>query len=242
MDVMLGSEKLGETVDQVGSGLGEVLEIAMFVGGLLGGGWLIYQLGRRAIGRIAVPAYARRREAARRLDNTRTLLVQLWKFVVFVIIALVLLSRLPAGQVPSMALATGLGFTIAMALGVPLLRDLVPGFYMLREAQYFVGDRVRLHGVDGLDAEGVVEAVGLRVTVLRKEDGSRLFMPNGSVSAVENLSTARRLNPGEGLVHLSSELQQLALGSDETEGPPTEVAVAPPKRRTGKRRGARSSV
>jgi small-conductance mechanosensitive channel len=215
-------------VEELSAGLGRFAGTVAFVAALLVGGWAIYWLGKRAIGRIAVPAYARRREATRRLETTRTLLVQLWKFTLLVVVGVVLLARMPSGQVPSMALATGLGFTIALALGVPLLKDLVPGFQMLREAQYFVGDRVRLHGVDSAQAEGVVEAVGLRVTVVRKDDGSRLFMPNGSVTAVENLSTARRIAPGEGLDMLGSDLRQLALGdAGEPSGAAAGAGAAP---------------
>lgn len=60
-----------------------------------------------------------------------------------------------------------------------LVRDIVSGFFMLLEGQYAVGDYVRVGA-----AFGMVESVGIRVTVLRDLDNQRHFIPNGVIAQV----------------------------------------------------------
>lgn len=60
-----------------------------------------------------------------------------------------------------------------------LVRDLVSGFFILLEGQYAVGDYVQIAGNFGM-----VESIGMRVTVLRDLDNQRHFLPNGTIAAV----------------------------------------------------------
>lgn len=60
-----------------------------------------------------------------------------------------------------------------------LVRDVVSGFFMLLEGQYAVGDYVQIG-----PSFGMVESIGIRVTVLRDLDNQRHFVPNGTIAAV----------------------------------------------------------
>lgn len=60
-----------------------------------------------------------------------------------------------------------------------LVRDLVSGFFILLEGQYAVGDYV-LVGANF----GMVESIGIRVTVLKDLDNQRHYLPNGSIVQV----------------------------------------------------------
>jgi len=60
-----------------------------------------------------------------------------------------------------------------------LVRDLVSGFFILLEGQYAVGDYVQIAGNFGM-----VESIGMRVTVLRDLDNQRHYLPNGTIAAV----------------------------------------------------------
>ncbi len=60
-----------------------------------------------------------------------------------------------------------------------LVRDIVSGFFMLLEGQYAVGDYIQVGANFGM-----VESIGLRVTVLKDLDNQRHFLPNGSISQV----------------------------------------------------------
>lgn len=73
---------------------------------------------------------------------------------------------------------------VALGFGAQnLVRDLLGGFFILLEAQYDVGDVVQVASVSG-----TVEAVNLRTTVLRGEDGARHVVPNGEIRVSTNLT------------------------------------------------------
>jgi small-conductance mechanosensitive channel len=71
-----------------------------------------------------------------------------------------------------------------IAFGVQsIVKDLISGVFMLFEDQLGVGDYVDLE-----KASGTVEAIGLRVTQLRTEDGTAWYVRNGEVLRVGNYS------------------------------------------------------
>ncbi len=71
---------------------------------------------------------------------------------------------------------------LAVAFGAQnLIRDYFYGFVILLENQYRVGDVIAIGQVSG-----TVERVTLRITVLRGEDGTLNFIPNGQILTVGN--------------------------------------------------------
>jgi small conductance mechanosensitive channel len=60
-----------------------------------------------------------------------------------------------------------------------LVRDIVSGFFILLEGQYAVGDYIRVGTTFGM-----VESIGVRVTVLKDLDNQRHYLPNGTIAAV----------------------------------------------------------
>lgn len=70
-----------------------------------------------------------------------------------------------------------------------MVQDLLAGFFLLAERQFGVGDLVRL-AMPGqtVGISGTVEEVTLRVTKLRTVQGELVFVPNGSLRQVTNLS------------------------------------------------------
>lgn len=60
-----------------------------------------------------------------------------------------------------------------------LVRDIVSGFFILLEGQYAVGDYVQIGA-----SFGMVESIGMRVTILKDLDNQRHFIPNGTVALV----------------------------------------------------------
>lgn len=73
---------------------------------------------------------------------------------------------------------------VAVAFGVQnIIKDLISGVFMLVEDQLGVGD-----WVDMEKASGRVEAIGLRVTSLRDDDGTVWYVRNGEVLRVGNYS------------------------------------------------------
>lgn len=83
---------------------------------------------------------------------------------------------------PLLAGAGILGITLGLG-AQSLVRDFLAGVFMIVEDQYGVGDTIRTGEVTG-----VVEAVGLRVTRVRDDDGGIWYLRNGDIQRLGNLS------------------------------------------------------
>jgi small conductance mechanosensitive channel len=122
-------------------------------------------------------------ELKKRQDTIETLAVNVIRFFVVVIAALMILEGpLRLDVAPAIA---GLGIAgIAIGLGTQnLVRDYLNGALILVENQYAKGDVVRIAGVSGK-----VEDFTLRRTTLRDQDGTVHTVPNGQVTVASNLT------------------------------------------------------
>ncbi|GAA1431486.1 hypothetical protein GCM10009616_18730 [Microlunatus lacustris] len=103
-------------------------------------------------------------------------------FLVILTTALTVLAELGYQITTLVAGASVAG--VAVAFGVQnIIKDLFAGVFMLIEDQLGVGDWVDLE-----KASGRVEAIGLRVTSLRDDDGTVWYVRNGEVLRVGNYS------------------------------------------------------
>lgn len=95
---------------------------------------------------------------------------------------LMILDQLKQNIAPLLASAGILG--VAFGFGAQsLVKDFLAGIFMILEDQYGVGDSVDLG-----EANGTVEAVGLRVTRLRDVNGTVWYVRNGEILRVGNQS------------------------------------------------------
>ena len=80
---------------------------------------------------------------------------------------------------------TGAGIAgLAIGFGAQnLVRDVISGFFLILEDQVRVGDLARINGVTG-----TVEQINLRTIVLRDGEGAVQVFPNGTITALANLS------------------------------------------------------
>ena len=122
-------------------------------------------------------------EVKKRQDTIEALAVNVIRFFVIVIAALMILQagfRLDVG--PAIA---GLGIAgIAIGLGTQnLVRDYLNGALILVENQYSKGDIVAVAGVSGR-----VEDFTLRRTTLRDTDGIVHSVPNGQITVASNMT------------------------------------------------------
>ncbi len=75
---------------------------------------------------------------------------------------------------------------VGLAIGFgaqTLVRDFINGFLILVENQYDIGDTVKIAGV-----QGAVEAMTLRRTVLRDDNGTLHTVPSSEIKVVSNLT------------------------------------------------------
>lgn len=87
--------------------------------------------------------------------------------------------------IPTSPILAGAGILgLAGGLGAQsLVTDVVSGFFILFENQYLVGDYVKVN-----DAAGRIEAVSIRHTQVRDDQGRLHIIPNGQIKAVVNYS------------------------------------------------------
>src|SRR5262249_21613485 len=96
--------------------------------------------------------------------------------------AVIMLGVMQIETGPILAGAGILG--LAAGLGAQsLITDVVSGFFILFENQYLVGDYVKIG-----DSAGRVEAVGIRNTQVRDDQGRLHIIPNGQIKGVINYS------------------------------------------------------
>lgn len=154
---------------------------------------VLYAVGRLVLARLARPVYPMAEGRAERARRARSMVLRIWGYVVGAGLVVALLALLPRAGV--VVLLVGVVGAVVLVAVQGLLRDVVAGLSILLEGQMGPGDRVRLFGVD---VEGAVEDVGLRRTVLRTDDGSQVFVPNGSIDGVRVIPAGPDTTAGAG--------------------------------------------
>lgn len=121
-------------------------------------------------------------ERAKRARTLGSVLTNITTVVVMLSAALMILREFNVDTSPAI---TGAG-VVGVALGFgaqSLVRDLIGGFFLILDNQVRVGDVVSMNGIGGL-----VEAINLRTTILRDEEGTVHVIPNGAISTLANRS------------------------------------------------------
>lgn len=138
----------------------------------------ISRVARRVIARIASSDDDAGRRAKTLWSMARRLVV-----VLFVVTgALALLNEWGVSIAPFVAVGSAIG--LALGFGAQnLVRDVISGFFILAEDQFKIGDVVRIAGV-----AGAVEDIRPRITVLRDNEGSVHYIPNGEIKVASNLT------------------------------------------------------
>lgn len=103
-------------------------------------------------------------------------------FVVWFIAILMIMGIM---NIPIAPLLTSAGLIgAALAFGTQsIIRDFISGVFIIIENQYRVGDYIELDKVSGQ-----VEAITVRTTILRSEDGYLHHVPNGLIGITTNQS------------------------------------------------------
>ena len=121
-------------------------------------------------------------EWQRRASTLGGILTSVVTVSVAFIAILMFLRELAVDVVP---ILTGAGIAgLAIGFGAQnLVRDVISGFFLILEDQVRIGDLARINGV-----AGVIEQINLRTIVLRDGDGAVQVFPNGTITALANLS------------------------------------------------------
>lgn len=113
-----------------------------------------------------------------------------WTFLVlaYFVTGVLVVQRLGVPLTSLVAPATVAG--VAVGFGAQrVVQDILAGFFIVAERQYGFGDVVRISPLGATaGVTGTVEEVNLRVTRLRTASGEVVFVPNGQIVQVTNLS------------------------------------------------------
>ena len=158
--------------------IGSIILILLVAAGIY---WLLmagFARARRRLEQSAASATGPARTRQQRAATAVSLIANIARWVIVLLTGIWILGALNVNLLP---ILTGIGFLgAAVAFGAQtLVRDLVSGLFLLLEGQYAVGDYVNLSGNFGL-----VEQIGLRVTVLRDLDNQLHHIPNGTITKV----------------------------------------------------------
>ena len=152
---------------------------------------LINLIARRVVHRLdhraedeAEGSDRERLRRARRRATVAHLVLSTVQLVLWTIVVLIILSSIGVNLGPLLATAGIAG--VALGFGAQaIVRDTLAGFFILAENQYDVGDTVELQSTVGPVA-GTVEALTLRITMIRAFDGTLNIVPNGNIQVTSN--------------------------------------------------------
>jgi len=120
-------------------------------------------------------------EARKRADTLAGVVGALVTVTAVVLAVIMVLEELGVAIGPALAAVGIVG--VAVGFGSQyLVRDIISGFFILMDNQIRVGDVV------DIGKSGLVEKVGLRVTVLRDLSGNVHYVRNGEISIVTNMT------------------------------------------------------
>lgn len=121
-------------------------------------------------------------ERAKRARTLGSVLTNITTITVMAVASLMILHEFRVDISPALTGAGVLG--VALGFGAQtLVKDVIGGFFLILENQVRVGDVVAINGTGGL-----VEAINLRTTVLRDEEGTVHIFPNGGITSLSNRS------------------------------------------------------
>jgi moderate conductance mechanosensitive channel len=146
------------------------------------GAFILVRIWKAAVRRVA-QLQERKLPQGLRLQQVRTVASVVTSVGVLVIVFWAVMQTLPLFNLDLRPLLASAGIAgLAIGFGAQtLVKDFINGFFILLENQYDIGDSIRIAGV-----KGTVEAMSLRHTLLRDDDGTVHIVPNSQISIVSN--------------------------------------------------------
>lgn len=117
----------------------------------------------------------------KRIDTLSTIIVSVFKYTIYIIALITILTRVGIFEMGSVLATAGIG-GIVIGLGAQsLIKDIISGFFIILEDQFVVGDMITIENMTG-----TVEELELRVTKIRNFNGDLYIIPNGEIKKITN--------------------------------------------------------
>jgi len=121
-------------------------------------------------------------DASKRGETVSKALVSIFRFIIWFIVALIVLDGFNVNIAPILASAGVVG--VAVAFGTQaIVKDFVSGIFIIMENTFSIGELVQISGFTG-----IVKEVGIRTTKIEDWKGDYFIVNNGSVGNVINYS------------------------------------------------------
>ncbi|OQX84525.1 MAG: hypothetical protein B6D63_04350 [Candidatus Latescibacteria bacterium 4484_7] len=162
-----------------------LLTSGLRITGIVVGSFIVIRIFRMIIAKSKAKLVSPGKVSVERAKRTETLARIMETTVRVVVLIAALLMVLKEVGIEIGPLLAGAGILgLAVSFGAQnLVKDVIGGFFILLENNMNVGDVVQIAGVAGL-----VESMGLRVTVLRDLEGRVHIVPNGEIKVVTNMT------------------------------------------------------
>ena len=152
------------------------------------GALVVYYIGGKILSVIIAHLVKGRLRKAHKIDIEKrrktlsALIITIWRIIVIATAAVSILKIFfPALDFTPLFASAGI-VGVAIAFGSQaLVKDFLTGVFIITENQYRVGDYVKIN-----DADGRVEHISTRSTVIRDDNGDVHYLPNGSIIHVVN--------------------------------------------------------
>ena len=145
-----------------------------------------------------------------------TLRAWIFRAIKFVLYLIGIVSVLELWGIDAASIIAGLGlFSVALALGAQnFFKNLIGGLLIIGEKRFKQGDWINVEGV----AEGSVEKIDFRSTLIRRFDQAPVFVPNSVLSDSEIINFSempfRRIMFNVGLIYQTTPETILAIRKD----------------------------
>ncbi|MEO8310089.1 MAG: mechanosensitive ion channel family protein [Caldimonas sp.] len=152
--------------------------------GILVAAWIAIVISQRSIRALRMRVSTRfdDRESVKRAETLGRVFRYLASVIVTLVATMLVLAEIGVSVAPILGAAGVVGLAVGFG-AQSLVKDYFTGFFLLLENQIRQGDVVKLG-----DHAGLVEEVTLRYVRLRDYDGNVHIVPNGTISAVVNMS------------------------------------------------------
>jgi small-conductance mechanosensitive channel len=129
-----------------------------------------------------------RSEAAKHRHSLTQVITWTAVTLIYSVTGVLVLQRFGVPLTSLIAPATVAG--VALGFGAQrIVQDILAGFFIITERQYGFGDLIRISNLGSTTGVlGTVEDVTLRTTRMRTMNGEVVFIPNGQINQVTNLS------------------------------------------------------
>ncbi len=148
-------------------------------------GILLVRLGRLFIDRL-IRRRSRKKGIIQRTDTVRSILSSVFGYVMYFLIAAIVLAIFGVDLGSILAAAGVVGIAIGFGAQT-LVKDIISGLFIWGEGNLAVGDLVSIN-----DLTGTVESISIRTTVMRNFNGNLYTIPNGDIRTVTNMSRGFR--------------------------------------------------